>query len=331
MRAIDTMLADTASCPAEPSHWRIFDLPTPLLSALRAEMERTVAKIIKLPKDDAFFKPTLEVLAKLGGSGSIEELEGGMVAAMGATQEQLEVTYPKSGAAVLLDRMSWARSFLKLAGLVTNPKRGVWVLTDEGRSAASKSTAELKQIVSAANKASIAAKKATQASGSSGPEQELGEGTPGWSDLLLQRLQSIDASAFERLSQRVLRESGFIRVEVSGKSGDGGIDGVGVLRVNLISFQVLFQCKRWKGSVGSEVVRNFRGAMQGRADKGLIITTGFFTAEARKEATRDGAPAIDLIDGEALCTLMKDLGLGVQIKEVRVEEISLDEGFFATI
>jgi restriction system protein len=144
-------------------------------------------------------------------------------------------------------------------------------------------------------------------------------------------MQQIAPDAFERLCQRLLRESGFTRVEVSGKSGDGGIDGVGVLRVNLISFQVLFQCKRWKGSVGSEVVRNFRGAMQGRADKGLIITTGTFTAEARKEATRDGAPAIDLIDGEALCDLMKDLELGVRVREVRSEVVTLDEEFFAAV
>jgi restriction system protein len=141
----------------------------------------------------------------------------------------------------------------------------------------------------------------------------------------------MDPNAFERLSQRLLRQSGFTRVEVTGRSGDCGIDGVGVLRVNLISFQVLFQCKRWKGSVGSEEVRNFRGAMQGRADKGLIIITSTFTAEARKEATRDGAPAIDLIDGEALCILLKDLGLGVHVKEIRVEEVTLDEGFFDTI
>jgi len=228
-----------------------------------------------LPKYDDLLKPTLEVLTKLGGSGSIEELDDAMISAIGASQEQLDITYPKSGAAVLPDRMSWARSFLKQAGLVANPKRGVWVLTEDGRIAANKkSQAELKQIVSAAYKASIAAKKVAQAADKSESGQDIGDGAAGWSDLLLQRVQTIDPAAFERLSQRLLRESGFIRVEVSGKSGDGGIDGVGVLRVNLISFQVLFQCKRWKGSVGSEVIRNFRGAMQGRADKGLIIDYG---------------------------------------------------------
>ena len=288
-----------------------------------------MAKGVELPKFDDLFKPTLEVLTKLGGSGSIEELYDAMTAAIGATQEQLDVTYPKSGGAVLLDRMSWARSGLKVAGLVTNPKWGIWVLTEEGRTAVEKSNSELRQIVNAAYKASTAAKKAAQVSAGVEPKQEVEEGTLDWSKLLLHRAQNIDPAAFERLSQRLLRESGFTRVEVSGKSGDGGIDGVGVLRVNLISFQVLFQCKRWKGSVGSQEVRNFRGAMQGRADKGLIITTGTFTPDARKEATRDGAPAIDLIDGPALCLLMKDLGLGAKVE--KVEKVSLDEEFFTAI
>lgn len=288
-------------------------------------------KTAPLPKYDDLFKPTLEVLAKLGGSGTIEELDEAMVTGIGATQEQLDVTYPKSGAAVLPDRMSWARSFLKLAGLVTNPRRGVWVLTEDGRLAAKKSNVELKQIVSSAYKASLAAKKAAHPVDESESDPGPGQAAETWSDQLLQRMQIINPAAFERLSQRLLRESGFTRVEVSGKPGDGGIDGIGVLRVNLISFQVLFQCKRWKGSIGAEIVRNFRGAMQGRADKGLIITTGMFTAEARKEATRDGAPAIDLIDGEALCGLMKDLRLGIQVREVRMEEVSLNEEFFATI
>lgn len=284
-----------------------------------------------IPKYDDLFRPTLEALVRLGGSGAIEEIEDELITALDITQAQLDVTYPKSGAVVVPDRMSWARSFLKLAGYIENPKRGVWVLTEEGRAAADKPNAEIKRIVADAYKASLAAKKAAEAVSDGVGGDQGGEPAGDWSDQLLQRVQAIPPDAFERLCQRLLRESGFIKVEVSGKSGDGGIDGVGVLRVNLISFQVLFQCKRWKGSVGSEVVRNFRGAMQGRADKGLVITTGTFTAEARKEATRDGAPAIDLIDGEALCGLLKDLGLGVKVREVRVEKISLDEEFFGAI
>lgn len=290
-----------------------------------------MSKQIEIPKYDDLFKPTLEALANLGGSASIDELEDALIGDLAISQDQLDIAYPSSGAAIVPDRMSWARSFLKIGGFITNPKRGVWVLTEEGRDALNKSNAELKKAVSAADKIAMAAKKASRAV----VDDESGNATegdaPSWADQLLQKVRSIDPSAFERLCQRLLRESGFKRVEVSGKSGDGGIDGVGVLRVNLISFQVLFQCKRWKGSVGSEVVRNFRGAMQGRADKGLVITTGTFTAEARREATRDGAPAIDLIDGDELCGLMKDLGLGLTVKEIRVEEVSLDEDFFASI
>jgi restriction system protein len=282
-----------------------------------------------LPKYDELYKPTLNALIVLGGSGSIEEIDDAIISAIGATQDQLDVIYPKSGASILPDRMAWARSWLKTAGLITNPKRGVWVLSEEGRVAADKAPADLKQFVNSANKKSFGEKKFPQSSDNSRPMDETNGEPVGWSGQLLNRMQAIDPSAFERLSQRLLRESGFTKVEVNGKSGDGGIDGVGVLRVNLISFQVLFQCKRWKGSVGSEIVRNFRGAMQGRADKGLIITTGTFTAEARKEATRDGAPAIDLIDGDALCELMKDLGLGVRIRQV--EEVSLNEEFFGAI
>ena len=283
-----------------------------------------------LPKVIDLYKPTLEALATLGGSGSIEELEEAMIPALGVTQEQLDVTYPKSGGPVLTDRMSWARSWLKFPNFISNPKRGVWVLTENGRAAAEKSNAEIRKIVDESYKAVMAAKaKPDGAQDTTAPDIEADDVR--WSDTLLQRVQTIEPAAFERLCQRLLRQSGFTRVEVSGKSGDGGIDGVGVLRMNLISFQVLFQCKRWKGSVGSEIVRNFRGAMQGRADKGLIITTGTFTADARREATRDGAPAIDLIDGEALCALMKELVLGVIVRPVTIENVSIDENFFASI
>jgi restriction system protein len=154
-----------------------------------------VVKGVELPKYDNLFKLTLEILTSLGGSAAIEELDDALISRIGASQEQLDVVYPKSGAPVLSDRMSWARSFLKIAGLVTNPRRGIWVLTEEGRNATSKSNAELKQIVSVAYKASVIAKKAAQASSGSGPEQEVGEGTPGWSELLLQRIQNIDATA----------------------------------------------------------------------------------------------------------------------------------------
>ena len=150
-----------------------------------------------------------------------------------------------------------------------------------------------------------------------------------WKPSLLSVLGSMPPHAFERLAQRLLREAGFTRVEVRGKSGDGGIDGVGVLRVNLVSFQIYFQCKRWKGSVGSKEIRDFRGALQGRADKGLFITTGHFTSQASDEATRDGAIAIDLIDGDRLCDLLKENSLGVRTEII--EQVRIDANWFGGI
>lgn len=136
-----------------------------------------------------------------------------------------------------------------------------------------------------------------------------------WKGEILNKLFNISPSAFERLAQRLLRESGFVQVEVTGKTGDGGIDGKGIIRINgFLSFHIIFQCKRYRKSVTPSQIRDFRGAMQGRADKGLFITTGTFTRDALKEATRDGAPPIDLIDGEQLCDKLKELRLGVDIE-----------------
>jgi len=142
---------------------------------------------------------------------------------------------------------------------------------------------------------------------------------------LLPVLLKLPPEGFERVCQRLLREAGFQEVKVTGKSSDGGIDGYGILEVNpFVSFNVLFQSKRYKGAVSASQVRDFRGAMQGRADKGIIITTGSFTSDAKKEARRDGAPPIELVDGEKLVEMFEKLNLGVIPKTV----YQVDDEFF---
>ena len=219
---------------------------------------------------------------------------------------------------------------LKKVGAVENSERGIWSLTPVG---AAMSEAELREVPRRVRAETRRARRVIEAvdeledtieSEGSAEEAEIF-----WKERLLDSLLTMEADGFERLCQRILRESGFTKVEVTGRSGDGGIDGFGVLRVQLVSFHVLFQSKRWKGSVGAGVVRDFRGAMVGRADKGLIITTGTFTADARREATRDGAPAIDLVDGDALADLLKQLGLGVRVR--KIEEVEVEPTFFQTI
>ncbi|MDY7523749.1 restriction endonuclease [Sphingomonas sp. 10B4] len=288
---------------------------------------------IEAIKKDDFYVPTLQVLRELGGSASIEEIEERLIDRFSFTQADLDTTYPTSGDTIVTDKMSWARSYLKFPGFVTNDSRGVWVLTEAGRLAVDQPLDALRKQIrnaKAARRAEQLAAKASRATADVA-DDEADETIADWSDLLLAKLQSIEPAAFERLCQRLLREHGFTRVEVTGKSGDGGIDGQGVLRVNLVSFHVLFQCKRYKGSVGAPTIRDFRGAMQGRADKGLVITTGTFTPDARREATRDRAPAIDLIDGEALCNLLREVGLGVVVRPVTTYEISVDGAFFDEI
>lgn len=290
--------------------------------------------IATIRKDD-FYLPTLQVLHSLGGSGSIQEIEDKLIERFGFTPADLEPTYEISGAHIITHKMAWARSYLKIAGFVSSDGRGIWVLTEKGRAAVNLAAPEIRKVIKNAHAArraeQIAARIDIEAPAEAADEEAEEEATLDWSDILLAKLQSIAPDAFERLCQRLLREHGFVRVEVTGKSGDGGIDGNGVLRMNLVSFQVLFQCKRYKGSVAVGTIRDFRGAMQGRADKGLVITTGTFTPDARKEATRDGAPAIDLIDGEALCQLLKDVGLGVTVTPVTTYDIAVNEAFFDEI
>lgn len=285
-----------------------------------------MARNAEVPTYDAYLWPIVERLRFHGGSMTIEEMVDDVATAMGLTESQRNIEHGKTGRSEVDYRMAWARTYLKKAGVLENSARGVWRLTPQGLVVTLKVVAtipkQLHQELHASRKAST-----TTVRGEIGGAEELEvlDQSLTWIEHLLANLQAIPPAAFERLCQRMLREKGFAKVEVTGKSGDGGIDGTGVLRVNLLSFHVLFQCKRYSGSVGAPTVRDFRGAMVGRADKGLIITTGTFTADARREAVRDGAPAIDLIDGAGLCELLKDLGIGVKIRLVEEVTVNVEE------
>jgi len=290
-------------------------------------------KIAQLRKDD-FYIPILKTLDELGGSGSVEEIDNRVIELTGIGEDDLSVRYEKSNALMVPDKISWGRSYLRMAGLIQSETKGLWVLTEEGRKALAEGDApvhaRVAQAVKDYHKAYNASKATERKAAATAVIPAAGEESDtDWTDQLLAKLMSVDPYAFERLAQRLLRTAGFTQVEVTGKSGDGGIDGKGVVRVNLVSFHVLFQCKRYQGSVSAGTVRDFRGAMQGRADKGLIITTGTFTPDARREATRDGAPAIDLIDGQSLCQLLKDNRLGVKVQ--MVEQMTIVPEFFDEI
>ena len=296
-----------------------------------------------LPTFDELFEPTVKALKALGGSGTIQEISEKVCELEGYSEEQQSVLH-KEGPQTEIDyRMAWARTYLKNYGAIESSKRGLWSLTEKGRTL---QTVDRKQVKQAVQQTYTKAKQTTNGVDPSNaqpliypepstpqPSNDLSEDAPIpvesdlWVERLLSILQKIPPDAFERLCQRILRASGFIKVQVTGKRGDGGIDGIGVLRIALLSFQVFFQCKRYTGSVGPGEIRDFRGAMVGRTDKGLFLTTGTFTSEAKKEATRDGAPALDLIDGSQLCSILKDLNLGVETKTVEV--VKIDESWFS--
>ncbi len=273
-----------------------------------------------------YFGPLLSALRTLGGSGSPDEVVEQIATDMALTDEEQNELVP-SGGSRLKTNVAWARFYLVREGLLDSSKRGVWSLTEKGR-ATQLTVDQADEIFSRwvkvfdeqrKNRESVEEPIAEQvAEGSGATSNDYRSET-------LELLLSLPPSGFERLSQRILREAGFTQVAVTGQSGDGGIDGYGTLQINpLVSFKVLFQCKRYAKSVSPSQVRDFRGAMAGRADKGIIITTGTFTAEARREASRDGVPPIELIDGEKLISMLESLELGLR----PIKTYELDHTFF---
>jgi restriction system protein len=265
---------------------------------------------MKPPTFDRLMNPLLHALRSLGGSGSVDEIYDKVVELEKLPDDVLSQLHDpeKSNQTEVAYRLAWARTYLKKYGLLENSTRGVWALTAKAKETEQVDPQDVVKTVRALHK-----KEAPEADPQVGTPPEVSEEEE-WKQRLHAILtQKLPPAAFERLVQRLLRESGFTQVEVTGRSGDGGIDGRGIARTHgFMSFHVLFQCKRYKGSVSAGEIRDFRGAMVGRTDKGLFITTGAFSPAAVKEATRDGAPPIDLVDGSELADKLRDLGLGVR-------------------
>ncbi len=279
-----------------------------------------------VPKYDKMMNPTLQALDQLGGSASITELEEAVAKIMKLSDEDVSQIH-RGNRTKFTYRLAWTRTFLKWYGLIENSSRGIWALTSQGSKIQSVDPKEVKQKVASLHKAERDQQPELEEESEGEPIGELS-----WKEELLGVVQELSPPAFERLCKRMLRESGFIQVEVTGKSGDGGIDGKGVVKIGgLLSFHVIFQCKRYKGRVSSSVVRDFRGAMVGRADKGLLITTGSFTRDARSEAQRDGAPPIDLIDGDELSEKLKYLNIGVEVETKSVEVVKVKRDWFSNL
>lgn len=232
-----------------------------------------------------------------------------------------------SGEPRFRNQVRWARAYLAWEGLLDSSKRGVWSLTERGRAKklsedeASEIYQRWKRFPQVQGRAGTGSAAAAEIQAPEAPIEESDDHCHG----VLELLRQLPASGFERFSQRLLREAGFTEVVVTGKSGDGGIDGHGRIQLNtMVSIRVVFQCKKYSRSVSAPELRDFRGSMAGRTDKGVFLTTGTFTAEARREASRDGVPHIELVDGERIARMLAELRLGLK----PVTTYRVDSSFF---
>ena len=271
------------------------------------------------PRFDYFLEPTLKALDMLGGSGSNDEIYKHVLIITKLPIDVVEEMHTFTMSEVEY-RLMWARTYLKNYGAIENSKQGVWALTSKGVKMLKSDKIDIREI-----------KKFTN--NKHGQETPESEGIPvaekkDWREQVADILFNMNAYAFEKLAQRLLRECGFSEVRVTKKSGDGGIDGTGKLRIQgIFSFNVAFQCKRYKGKVGAPEIRDFRGSLDQNIEKGVLITTGSFTQDAKDEASSPGKRVIDLMDGEELINKLAEYGIG--LNEVKSYEI--DEDFFNSL
>jgi len=287
----------------------------------------------KIPAKEQLYNPLLDVLKSMGGSGTIDEITEGVIKLLKVPEALASTPHDEenSNQTELEYRLAWARTYLKNYGVLENSSRGVWALKSDAGPKIPVNAGEVNSQMEATRKSRNPKTDKVQGLEIQSENEgniDIGEAESpdaDWRKTLFRVLtQDVSPDAFERLTMRLLRESGFVHAEVTGRSGDGGIDGKGIARIaGVLSFHVVFQCKRFRDTVTSAHIRDFRGAMAGRGDKGLFITTGRFTRDAIAEAKRDGTSPIDLIDGDGLADMLKALKLGV--KTELVEHVTVDE------
>lgn len=285
---------------------------------------------LEVPAYNDMMCELFQAMKELGGSGTIREIDDKTVEILELPIEVQEIMHGNSSKTEVEYRLAWTRTYMKKVGILENSSRGVWSLTTMGRELEKINPEEVVQKVR-----EMTFLKTNDVHNINIEDENLendGVDTPdeiqSWREKLKIILLNLKPDAFERLTQRLLRESGFTQVKVTGKTGDGGIDGTGIVKLNgIISFHMLFQCKRYTGTVSAGEIRDFRGAMQGRADKGLFITTGKFSTPAIEEANRPGTTPIDLVDGDELVDKLRELQLGV----APVNDYTIDEAWFLSI
>ena len=290
----------------------------------------------RIPRYNKLIMPAFTALKELGGSGTNDEILNQVIKDLNIPDEVADITHMgKVNQSELSYQLAWARTYLSKYGVIQNSARSVWSITPDFVGV---DVLDEKEIVASVvqKNAEKRNKPATVTTTEDSPEdddptnddEEFPDEIKPWKEKLAEILQTMDPYGFERLTQRVLRECGFSQVEVTKKSGDGGIDGTGKLKINgIFSFNVAFQCKRYSGVVGAPDIRDFRGSLTTNIEKGLFITTGTFSKAAREEACSPGKQQIDLLDGEEFINKLTEYEIGVH----PITTYAIDEKFFKKI
>ncbi|WP_333665663.1 restriction endonuclease [Parvibaculum sp.] len=288
---------------------------------------------LKGPKFVQYFQPVIDALRDLGSSAKPKEVYAWVAEHYDIPKEEIEST-TKNGQSSFENRIGWARFYLAKAGLVASEQRGVWVLTEQGRKtnlSHDEAYSLFRTIHDNFPRTEARPGKAAQTdealddADASAPDEKAYLNQDEVQEELVTLLRSVTDKGFEELCGRLLRHIGFENVKVSGQSGDRGIDGEGYLLINrFVRTKVMFQCKRYAGTVQAKEVRDFRGAIQGRAERGIFLTTGTFTKGAREEAARENATAIELVDIDRLLELMIGESLGVS----EAKALTINREFF---
>lgn len=287
----------------------------------------------RIPRSPKLLVPTFLALKKLGGSGTNNEILGEIIQILKIPDEVVDISHLGSNSMTELSyQAAWARTYLRLYGVIENSARSVWSITSSYSRSELPDPKVILASIRTGNSRLVDSPVPEDIKQVKTGNREINIDYPDdmkpWEVCLEEILQSMDPFGFERLAQRILRECGFSQVEVTKKSGDGGIDGTGKLKINgIFSFNVAFQCKRYKELVGASVIRDFRGSLTTDIEKGVLITTGRFSKAARDEASNPGKQQIDLIDGEELISKIAEFGIGVR----QVTTYEIDEEFFVNI
>jgi len=210
------------------------------------------------------------------------------------------------------NHVQWARQKLIVKGELDGSVRGVWKLTDLGK----------KRIEVTPTPSPVPPPKPEEIT-----LQDLLEShESAVRARLADKLRNLDPTDFEVFSKDLLQALGFAEVKVTQRSRDGGIDGFGKLRQGIVKIDAAFQCKRWQGVVPRPEIDRFRGAISGKFDQGIFLTTSSFSQEALDASIRPGAVPIIMVDGEKMLELMIQNGIGVLRRPLQL--LDIDEDFF---